>query len=294
MSNLPLWQVLAFSKPSWFLNPENMKARSKGISSLQTNRSTLKTQVGMNLWEDPQITNWAAEAQSSLILIQGSFRTLSEIECAAVQLIEYLEDQKQTVVYMLDALPGEYRGADLPEWGSNAILKQLAVQVLRKNTSFKSHQQLTRFFELFSIASTEQDWFRIIAASLENTSILYVVVNLGSLQSQFDEAKSWPDSFLRMFESLQKESGTLLKVMLFSPRESQSSLAMNKITVINGAAVGFPPALNQRAFGSRTSGFDIRIPLLKVEPYVAACGAPLSKVQEGPVAGEVAAKSSRW
>jgi hypothetical protein len=270
-----------------------MKARSKGISSLQKNRSTLKTQAGMNLWEDPQITNWAGEAQSSLILIQGSFRTLPEIECAAVQLIEYLEDQKQTVVYMLDALPGEYRGADLPEWGSNAILKQLAVQILRKNTSFKSHHKLTRFFETFSSASTEQDWFRIIAASLENTSILYVVVNLGSLQSQFDEAKSWPDSFLRMFESLQKASGTLLKVMLFSPRESQSSLAMNKIT-INGTVVGFPPALNQRAFGSRTSGSDIRIPLLKFEPYVAACGAPLSKFQEGPIAGEVAAKSSRW
>lgn len=271
-----------------------MKARSKGIASLRKIHSTLKTQRGVDLWDDPQITHWAKEARSSFILIQGSFVTLPGIEQAAMQLIEYLEDQKQTVVYMLDALPGEYRGANLPEWGSNAILKQLAVQILRKNPSFRTHRQLMRLFELFSNASTEQDWFQIIAASLETTSIVYVVVNIGVLQSQFDEAKSWPNSFLQTFESLQKNLGALLKVILFSPRGGQYSLPINNVITVNNETVaGFPPALNQPASRASTSAFDIQLPLLKVEPLEIPCGAPLSKFEEGPVAGEVAAKSSR-
>lgn len=263
--DLPIWQVLAFTEPSWFIDPERLKQRSKALISFQISIGAVPVQKKIDFWNASQITEWASKGQSSLILLQGSHITRGVIESTTVELIEYLQEQDQHVIWLLNALPTD-PNKEITPWGGNSVLKQIAIQILRKNASFNSLNDLANMVRLFQDASSTKDWFQILAATLEAIPQIYIIINLGVLCSRISDTETWPQHFLRLFETVQKSYGTILKVALLSHYPFSKSALTLKTPLVQITTMPIPPGqslISRQNAGGIRGGHKMHLPIFK-------------------------------
>jgi hypothetical protein len=231
-TGLHLWQIAAFCQPSWFLDLDAVRKISQARLFLLRKRDG-KFPEQVVSWDSPEITNWASKEESSLLVLQGSLPTRNVLERAALELIDYLVENGQQVVWILG--PGVYHGVnvtELPKWGGTGVLKQIVVQILRQNKSFNSLARLAKMVRLLENASSTEEWFNIIAAALEFVSRIYMIINLADLGFKHDDAGSWPTHFLSLFDQLKENSETILKVVILTPRPLSDSISSKPIPLI--------------------------------------------------------------
>lgn len=295
--DIPIWQVLAFTEPSWFIDPERLKQRSKALISSQRNRRVVTVQKRGDFWNNSQITDWASKDQSSLILLQGSYITRNLIESTAVELIEYLQEQDQHVIWLLHALPND-SNKEIAPWDGCSVLKQIAIQILRENTSFNSLNDLASMARLFQAASSVEDWFQILAATLEAIPQIYIVINLGVLCSRISDTQTWPQHFVRLFEALEKSSGAILKVALLNHCPFSKSTLTPKTPLVQVTTIPMPPGQTLSSghnFSGIRGGHRVHLPIFKRtrELKIGDNKLEASGPQTSPVIGGVAGKSKR-
>jgi hypothetical protein len=181
-----------------------------------------------------------------------------------VELIEYLQEQDQHTIWLLNALPNDPNGKIAP-WDSSGILKQIATQILRENASFNSLIDLAKMVRLFCDASSVENWFQILADALKSIPQMYVIINLGVLCSRISDAETWPQHFLRLFETLQKSSGTTLKVALLSHCPFSKSTLTSKTPLVQ-IATPTPPGqttIARQNFAVIRGGCRMHLPIFK-------------------------------
>lgn len=294
---LPIWQVLAFTEPSWFVDPESQKRRSKALTSLQSSRGEAAVQKRSDFWSDSRISQWASKDQSSLILLQGSYKIRDVIESTAVELIEYLQEQGQHIIWLLNALPNDPNKEAAP-WGGSSVLKQITIQILRENASFNSLNGLANMMRLFQDASSVEDWFQILADTLESIPQIYIVINLGVLYSRISDTETWPQHFLRLFETLQKSCGTTLKVALLSYCPFSKSTLAPETPLVQITTTPMSPGqtlISRQNFSGIRGDHRIHLPIFKRTRQLKVDDSKLEALgpQTTPVIGWVAGKSKR-
>jgi hypothetical protein len=257
--SLPLWKILAFCEPSWFIDSEAVKKISKARLLLQA-RSGTPIHATKSFYDDPQMVEWASTGCSSLIIFEGSFQTLNVLEQISVELIDHFSENHQKVAWILN--PGTYHGinvTELPGWGISGMLKQIAVEIIRHNVSFESLDHLAMLHGIFHNASSSQDWFKVIENTLKSCTLMYLVMNVGVLGSKSAEADCLPGLFLKLFETLAASSETALKVMLLNPRPFMTQDVALKVPIIR---IPKPKVTHLAESYQRNAESSIKLPIL--------------------------------
>ena len=224
------WQIPAFSGSSLFLDPKRSKERCEAIQSF----SSTWNMPGYNLndlnisfWNDPILLKWASAETSSLLLLQGSYQSMTQLGDIALKVVDHLEINNQPVIYTLS---GE---GNITTLTAQEVLRQVAIQILQKNKSWNSIKALAFVVERFQSASSSADWFGVIDTLLEGISHLYMVIDFGFLGSGFEAASSWPKDFQNLFERMERRRRpAILKIILLSCRPFLNVSSSTPVIVI--------------------------------------------------------------
>jgi hypothetical protein len=244
-----LWKIPAFCEPSWFIDPDVHKETSKSLQYLrETRRGKVNPRAQSTSsppWHDPQILEWASNVQSSLILIQGTYNTLENIEQSAIELIEYLETKEQHVVWVLNQSTG---GDNVSPWKAETVLRQIAIQILRRSSPLNL-RTFASVVEQFKGALTTADWLICITTALGEIPILYVIIDTGVFGANTEDATSLSDGFGNLFEEIRDQPrGSVLKVVLMGAHPFPEVLS--KIPIIR-IIPDNPSVANRRSLGRK-------------------------------------------
>ena len=167
-------------------------------------------------WHGTRFRTWKSVATSSLIIVKGSYVSRFEIKGFCVEVIESLRASKVPVVWILKTI--EQGGKEAPS--AIDVLKDLISQVLRLSITVRKEQSLALSCASFRGAETEDEWFDLLASTLANLPLIYIIVDvetIGRCYTGIDRSFSWPSAFLRVFGKLsERRLTTVVKVVLVS------------------------------------------------------------------------------
>ncbi|KAF5597743.1 pfs domain protein [Fusarium subglutinans] len=168
-----------------------------------------------DIWENTQLHEWARSDQSSLLMIQGGYESVNRLERFAAEVWEHLDSKKPTVA-MLQCLSSTdfFSGFDERE-----LLRQIALQALRKASPGHPICFLADMVHLFAEASTCEDWFRILERIFEMFPSLIVILTVTVLGERAESTIIWGIEFEKMMARIQKRSLTCLKVLLIATHQ---------------------------------------------------------------------------
>lgn len=170
-------------------------------------------------WLDPKIQKWNKCKESSLVIINGTWKTRFHLQSFCANSIAILRDAKCPVIWALKALNTDNTTADQAHVSTIDMLKYIVSQAISINESIHTDAALIPPLKAHLGAKSEEDWINILASVLQGIPFIYVILDvevlsntLGTLTKDF-----WPTAFLRMFSELSKcNIGTVVKVALVS------------------------------------------------------------------------------
>jgi hypothetical protein len=241
-----LWQIPTFCEPHFYVDGKRSRLRcAASYDPLNF--------IG-DFWDSEELFEWASAVESSVLLVQGDYQTVEAVEQIALDLVQYLEDHSHPAVWILnDPASSESLAFDKKD----ALLKQLAVQILQLNLRLHSTRYLPRVVELFQMAaSKDTDWFDVMHFLLRGMPNLCMVIDLDILGIEYETTTSWMKHFSGLFERLRLEGGSILKIVFLNcwpiPKSDVSS--ESSLTIDIHARTALP--CMQRAYGGlETSGF---------------------------------------
>ncbi|QGI78459.1 hypothetical protein CEK25_005188 [Fusarium fujikuroi] len=165
-----------------------------------------------DIWEKQQLLDWARSDQPSLLTIQGCYESVNRLERFAAEVWGYLDSKKPTVA-ILQSLDSAkfFNGFDERE-----LLRQIAVQALQKVSLDHPICFLADVVQLFSEASTCEDWFRILDRVFQMFPTLFVIITVTVLGERAGSTKPWPNQLEELMARVQNSSLTCLKVILIA------------------------------------------------------------------------------
>jgi len=197
-----------------------MKQRCKALQSLRKDLKGTKSPKfypGNDIWKNSSLLEWAEKDESSILVIQSSFRTLKYLEATAIELIEYLETQDQEVTWILNAFATESAQQNLQTWNSGSALKQIDIQILKKSDSLNTLTKIAHIVQNFKQDSIKTDCFDSLVFALKGMSILYVIVDMEVFEASSANSFSWPLAFGKLFAKLKVKLPLVkLKVVLLN------------------------------------------------------------------------------
>lgn len=186
------------------------------MSKKRQPKSSIK---GAAFWLDKKIQNWNKGKDSSLVIINGTWKTRLDLQNFCAESIAILLDAKCPVIWALKALNIDKMAADQAQVSTIDLLKYIISQAASVNKNIHTDAALIPRLMAYVDAKSEQDLMNILASILQGIPRLYIIIdvevlgqNLGTLTKDF-----WPASFLRMFSELSARNiGTVVKVALIS------------------------------------------------------------------------------
>ncbi len=240
-----VWKVPAFCpSSSSFLDPEYLRERSRSFRRLRMCRNAADSSTD-DIWENAHLRNWAAADNSSLILIQGCSQSVERLEWFSVEVCDYLSERQPTICILNGSLSREY----FAKTDESQLLRQLAIQALRKASPDKPISFLATIISKFQHASSSEDWFDILEVIFRERPNLFVIADVGALSKGAEAASVWPSSFEQLLSRLGSSSTARVSVMLLSSRPfSPSYNNAPVVSVVSGPvrARGFPERLHSR------------------------------------------------
>lgn len=202
-------QILSFVGNTNLLSPEE----NFRYACFLSNRHRLRrNNEDLSLWRSKKLQDWASNSDSSLVLVKGSSMIRHELKDFATEAVKLLRNVKVPVVWALrpvDKATMEYNQVD--------ILKQLVHQILQLNHSLLDDQSPALSAARFQSASTEEQWFDLLASVLAGLPRVYIVVDSGLFENELAGELSWPSAFLEMTRLLKiRCPRTTVKVLFVS------------------------------------------------------------------------------
>ncbi|KAJ4111385.1 hypothetical protein NW765_016510 [Fusarium oxysporum] len=165
-----------------------------------------------DIWENQQLHDWARSDQSSLLMIQGSYESVNRLERFAAEVWEYLDSKKPSVAMLQSPASTEFfSGFDKRE-----LLRQIALQALRKVSLDDPIYFLADMVQLFVEASTCEDWFRILERVFQMFPSLSIIMTVTVLGERAESTTTWPIQLEELMARVQKRSLACLKVLLIA------------------------------------------------------------------------------
>ncbi|KKO98166.1 hypothetical protein THAR02_09727 [Trichoderma harzianum] len=215
LSEVQLMQLL--SQLSVAVLPDPIKAFQLllFVSKKRQPKSSIK---GEAFWLDSKIQKWNKDKASSLVIINGTWKTRFHLQSFCAKSIAILFDAKCPVIWALKAVSGDRTAADQAQVSTIDLLKYVISQAISVNKSIHTDAALVPRLGHID-AKSEEDWINILASVLQGIPRLYIMIdveilsqNLGTLTKDF-----WPTAFLKMFSELSARNiGTIVKLALIS------------------------------------------------------------------------------
>jgi nucleoside phosphorylase len=164
-----------------------------------------------DIWENEQLRAWASSYQSSLLMIQCGYESVNRLERFAAEVWEYLDSKKPTVAVLQCPASIDFFGA----FDERELLRQIALQALRKASLDNPIYFLADMVQLFAEASTCDDWFRILERIFQMFPSLIIIMTVTVLGERAEITTRWPTQLDKLTASVHKTS---LKVLLIATR----------------------------------------------------------------------------
>ncbi|KAF5700481.1 pfs domain-containing protein [Fusarium mundagurra] len=205
------WGIPVFCRaPSVILDPVCMKQQC--LEFQEVCGLTEEDIYTGDIWENQQLLEWARSDQSRLLLIQGGYESVSRLERFAAEVWEYLDGKKPTVAMLQSPASTNF----FSEFDERELLRQIALQALRKVSLDQSISSLADMVQLFSEASTCEDWFRILERLFQMFQSLIVIMTVTVLGERAESITAWPTHLEELIARVQERSLACLKVLLIA------------------------------------------------------------------------------
>lgn len=191
------------------------------LVALQQHRTATQNYTD-DIWECPEIIQWASSLGPPVILLEGMSQSLERVETFGVQVVEQLE-KTSPALHLLSPLPADVYQKAPATFRGNDVLRQLTVQCLRMVSVDqvrvpKDPDLLAYIISHFKSGQIE-DWFSVMESILRfSLCPVSIVLNTEVLRGKFRDASSWPARFSRLCQLL-SASGITLRVMIISGRQ---------------------------------------------------------------------------
>ncbi|GKZ25935.1 hypothetical protein AbraIFM66951_002455 [Aspergillus brasiliensis] len=164
-----------------------------------------------------QLHAWSGQAGSSQLLVKGSFRTRHMLRDFAADIIELLQKEGRSVVWIL-----QRRGAESNLLDTSDVLKQLVSQILQQRTRDLDELTVMLTARRLQDATTIDDWFNLLGSLLGDVKELYLLFDTTSFGEQAQQYQ-WGQAFARLFDQLQKRNiPTTIRTIFISSRPALS------------------------------------------------------------------------
>jgi hypothetical protein len=227
LSDIQLVQFLDFLSVAALPDP------AKSFQALLFMRNKRRLKPSRNefpFWLAPRMQSWNRSKLSSLIMINGTHKLRFQIKDFCTNSISVLQNSEIPVIWAMKALePEEIRNTGPKETTKKGsgykvstieILKYLVSQAIRLNKSIHTDAALAPRLKAYLGATTEEEWFRILASILQGIPLLYIIIDVEVLDhslAELAESFSWPSAFLKIFHELkERDINTVIKVALVS------------------------------------------------------------------------------
>jgi hypothetical protein len=281
LSAIQLSQIVNFVSTPALADPH----RSFQSSLFMRNKRRLRPSSGTEsaFWCDLRIQRWAASSQSSLIIIKETHRSRFFIEDFCTNVIELLLNANVPALWILRTI--DWKEGSKPYQPSTVdLLKTLISQAIKLNCALHTDYKLSSRLQMYMSATTEAEWFALLASVLEGLPRVYLTIDIEALGSSFAEAAanfSWPTVFLKLFQDLRARGiRTLVKVVLVSygspvlVRTIEAG-TRNLIVQVGGSIKGSISAMGKvrtKISGTPQSKMSGRRNILRVKPDRCAFG----------------------
>ncbi|KAK0111238.1 hypothetical protein ONS95_001611 [Cadophora gregata] len=265
-----MWKLPAFCKPS------SQYIDVKPCHEMNTGADTPVAYNG-DFWDSDALVEWASSSESSILLVEGDYQCDYEIDEISRDLIPYLEDHDEPVVW----IPNDMSIVSSMSHGTH-ILKQLAVQILQKGILLYDVAFLSYLVEMFLLSPggsrIPQDaniyWFDVLRYVLRGIPNLCMVIDLRVLEDHQELPFSWVDQFSNLFERLRCEDSTILKVVLLTTWPLPKGNTDARTIIINSESG--PPKLQRvhrihwltQRNGTRSLSFATKRPFSTASKFV--------------------------
>jgi hypothetical protein len=163
--------------------------------------------------DSTQLQKWGGMAESSQVLIQGSFRDRHVVRDFAIDMIDLISDASVPVVWALDPNHKPDTAFTLVD-----VLKYMASQILQLNHTMLNERSVSLSAARFQSTTAEAGWFSLLGSVLEGLQQIYIVIDLELLNRSVTSETSWLAEFPRLFKSLvARNIRTLVKVAFINP-----------------------------------------------------------------------------
>ncbi|UKZ81380.1 hypothetical protein TrVFT333_009152 [Trichoderma virens FT-333] len=182
-------------------------------------RQPKSSSKGAAFWLDSRIQKWNKGKESSLVIINGTWKTRFELQSFCAESIAILRDAKCPVIWAMKALNTNKSAGGQVHVSTIDLLKYIISQAVSVNKSIHTDAALIPRLMAHIDTKSEEDWITILASVLQGIPLLYIIIDVevlgqssGTLTEDF-----WPAAFLRMFSELSARNiGTVVKVALVS------------------------------------------------------------------------------
>lgn len=207
-------------------------------------------------WQSRKLQHWASAAASGLILVKFSCIHRCEARDLATKLVDLFKTMVIPVIWILGT---PVNGSAFRSLSPMNVLKQLVLQALQINHPILSERSTSLNPARFQCATTEQDWFGLLASVLIGIPHLHVVIDISVLSEELGSQLLWPTAFVSLFDRIASACpSTIVKVVLVttgasaytgdsSSEESSSDFAVIRIDGLRGGRLNA-----KRGFKSRS------------------------------------------
>jgi hypothetical protein len=217
LSDIQLSQVLHFVSTPALADPHRSFKSSLFMRNKRRLRMGSSTEAAF--WLDLRIQRWTASTQSSLILIKGTHRSRFCIQDFCANVIELLRNANVPTLWILKTI-GHNEGSTSYQPSTVDLLKALVLQAIKLNCTLHNDYIISSRLQTYMSATTEAQWFALLASVLQGLPVVYLVIDieiLGSSLAEIEANFSWPAAFLNLFQELSASAiKTLVKVVLVS------------------------------------------------------------------------------
>ncbi|KAL6403076.1 hypothetical protein AUP68_12408 [Ilyonectria robusta] len=208
---------------------ENSKALQVACKSRRGNRRTLPS----NDFFWSALLPWSESPESALAIFEGNLGDRDRVEEIAVKTTELIESKGVPLAWALNVLPRPSDGEELRRFTGQDIVAQLCLQLLKYNSRLHQQKTLERCLEKCEAATTELEWFEVLAYFIAGLDEVYIIIDLDVLGRGTSNTASWPTALESMYRGpTTNKIHCIVKGLLFTCNATASFGPSSDINVI--------------------------------------------------------------
>ncbi|KAH6892554.1 nucleoside phosphorylase domain-containing protein [Thelonectria olida] len=199
------------------LNPHKSREKSKALQISRKGRGSIRQEYQSNDFFWKALGPWAAFPRSSVTILQGTQHSRDWVEEIAIKTTELIETKRVPLAWALNVLAKPGDGEEPRGFTGQDIVAQCCLQFLRWNPALHRRSILEICLKKCETATTELEWFEVLAYFIETLDEVYIIVDLDVMGRGISSAAVWPTALEAMFRNFSaRDVHCVVKVILLT------------------------------------------------------------------------------